>query len=98
MIKTRTIQTKLAIGFAIGPIILALIGWIVYGTTESLVGALAQRDHTYQVLQQTEAVAKLLVDAETGQRGYVLTGTDSYLEPYRNATNALPAALGQIAE
>jgi CHASE3 domain sensor protein len=27
-----------------------------------------------------------VVDAETGQRGYILTGLDSYLEPYTQAT------------
>lgn len=98
MRNMRTIQTKLMLGFALGPIILAIVGWIAYGSTQSLVAALAQRDHTYQVLQQSEAIGKLLDDAETGQRGYLLTGTDSYLDPYRDALNALPATLSQIGQ
>ncbi|HHZ07922.1 MAG TPA: response regulator [Rhizobiales bacterium] len=39
------------------------------------------------------AVLSLLQDAETGERGFLLTGADSYLEPYRAATGALPDAL-----
>ncbi|MGE0500609.1 MAG: CHASE3 domain-containing protein [Rhizobiaceae bacterium] len=39
-------------------------------------------------------VLSLLQDAETGQRGYLLTSEDAYLEPYRHAAEALP---GQIA-
>jgi methyl-accepting chemotaxis protein len=98
MLKMRTIQAKLLIGFVLGPVILAIIGWIVYGSTQSLVEALNQRDHTYQVLQQSEAIGKLLVDAETGQRGFLITGTDSYLDPYRNATSSLNGKITQLAE
>lgn len=34
---------------------------------------------------------QLLTDAETAQRGYLLTGNESYLEPYRLALDGLPA-------
>jgi signal transduction histidine kinase/DNA-binding response OmpR family regulator len=34
--------------------------------------------------------ARLLVDLETGQRGYLLTGEPTYLEPYHAAENRLP--------
>lgn len=34
-----------------------------------------------------------MTDAETAQRGYLLTGRTEYLEPYRNATESLPANL-----
>jgi PAS domain S-box-containing protein len=41
--------------------------------------------HTRQVLYELEKIEYLLVDAETGQRGYLLTGDPSYLEPYNRA-------------
>jgi len=50
--------------------------------------------HTHEVLARLEAVLSTLKDAETGQRGYLLTGEASYLEPYREAVDRLP---GQIA-
>jgi len=34
--------------------------------------------------------SRLLVDLETGQRGYLLTGDPGYLQPYRTAENRLP--------
>lgn len=40
---------------------------------------------THGVLLGTEEVFSLLKDAETGQRGYILTGQDSYLQPYNAA-------------
>ena len=53
---------------------------------------LAQRDgveHTYQVLSALETTLQLMTDAETGQRGYILTGRSSYLTPYRQAVQAI---------
>ena len=49
--------------------------------------------HTNEVLARLEAVLSTLKDAETGQRGYLLAGEASYLEPYREAVDRLP---GQI--
>ena len=46
--------------------------------------------HTNEVLARLEAVLSTLKDAETGQRGYLLTGEVSYLEPYREAVDRLP--------
>ena len=37
-----------------------------------------------------------LTDAETGQRGYLLTGNSSYLEPYEAAKRRLPAELVRL--
>jgi len=45
--------------------------------------------HTLLVLQQTEAVSAALLRAETGQRGYVLTGDPHYLEPYQRARDEI---------
>ena len=41
--------------------------------------------HTHQVLTEIEATLSTLKDAETGQRGYLLTGEERYLEPYHSA-------------
>src|SRR5258705_1350546 len=46
--------------------------------------------HTNEVLTRLEAVLSTLKDAETGQRGYLLTGEPAYLEPYRDAVDRLP--------
>ena len=41
-------------------------------------------------------VAKSLLDAETGQRGYLLTSRTEYLAPYRDAQDGLQAALDSL--
>ena len=47
--------------------------------------------HSHQVRTELADLLSELKDAETGQRGYVITGDDSYLEPYQ-------AALGTIQD
>ncbi|MCP4490435.1 MAG: hypothetical protein GY820_24415 [Gammaproteobacteria bacterium] len=39
-------------------------------------------DHTYIVLGHTATIKKLIVDLETGERGFLITGKKSFLEPY----------------
>jgi PAS domain S-box-containing protein len=53
---------------------------------------------TRAVLGQVAHALSLLKDAETGQRGYLLTGRDDYLEPYRAAAAAIGPALERLAD
>ncbi|HEY9602395.1 MAG TPA: CHASE3 domain-containing protein, partial [Allocoleopsis sp.] len=43
----------------------------------------------FEVKELLRVVEKDLVDAETGQRGYLLTGADRYLEPYEGGRKNL---------
>src|SRR5690606_19459475 len=45
--------------------------------------------HTHELRWQARALVQALTDAETGQRGYLLTQDDAYLEPYRMAVTSL---------
>ncbi len=53
--------------------------------------------HTLAVRNQIAQVLTLLQRAESGQRGYLLTGRDLYLQPYDDALKALPQALDDMA-
>ena len=52
--------------------------------------------HTNQVLDLTAEVLLALVDAETGQRGFLLTGRQEYLEPYSAAVQRLDGLLSTL--
>ncbi len=52
--------------------------------------------HTHHVLDLTSEVMRVVVDAETGQRGFALSGDDEFLQPYKDAvarSNSLLASL-----
>ncbi|AZO45511.1 response regulator [Mesorhizobium sp. M7D.F.Ca.US.005.01.1.1] len=82
----------LVIGFAV----LALI----VGSRAMLVeGQRANRAAAREAIEYQELLSGLLSlaqDAESGQRGYLLTGEKSYLEPYRRAVGAIPGQLARI--
>ncbi len=89
MALRMSIARKLALGFALGPLILALIGGVAYVNTTELQATARWVTHTYQVLDTSSSLLTRLSDAETGQRGYLLTGEERYLEPYRSALDQI---------
>ena len=52
--------------------------------------------HTHQVRTELADLLSELKDAETGQRGYLITGDDSYLAPYQSALGAIKATLDDV--
>ena len=52
--------------------------------------------HTLTVEGQLTRVLSLLQDAETGQRGFLLTGNPSYLEPFTSATAELDKVIEKL--
>jgi signal transduction histidine kinase len=54
--------------------------------------------HSLAVREQLTRVLNLVEDAETGQRGYLLTGREDYLAPYNLAKEDLPRSLDRVAD
>jgi signal transduction histidine kinase/DNA-binding response OmpR family regulator/CHASE3 domain sensor protein len=86
--------------------LLALAAVVVFFLCSALLAAsnihTIRNDNTL-VMRSQETVAALgdilssAQDAETGQRGFLLTGNERYLEPYRNALGIVPVRLDSIA-
>src|SRR6266850_2338313 len=83
-------------GFVIATAILVFVGWLSYRNTARFAEASEWRRHTYEVLRNLDETVARLVDAETGQRGYLLTGDDAYLEPYRAAIKSIDQTIGNL--
>lgn len=54
--------------------------------------------HTQLVMLELTTVESLLTDAETGQRGYLYTGEQRYLEPYYTALTQLNRHIDKLAQ
>ena len=54
--------------------------------------------HTHQVIANLEALLSTLKDAETGQRGYLLTGDENYLEPHDDAIRRVRNELAALQQ
>jgi methyl-accepting chemotaxis protein len=52
--------------------------------------------HTHLVLDRLADVLNVLQDAEIGGRGFIITGDDSFLQPYQNAETKIVAAVNEL--
>ncbi len=91
-----SIGRKIAAGYALAVIALLVIGIILYNTTSRLIESAEQRAHTYQVLSGLEQVLSALKDAETGSRGFTITGEESYVEPYNEAVREIAPLIKEL--
>ncbi|MFL0797387.1 MAG: methyl-accepting chemotaxis protein [Cellvibrionaceae bacterium] len=73
---------KLASGFAIILLMMAGVSAVVYTNVNALVSSSKWVNHTYKVIINANAVGAAMVDMETGQRGFMITGDDEFLDPY----------------
>jgi len=88
-----TFGRKLAAGFSISLVLLVVVGAVSYRTFDALTNTTEFVTHTHAVREHTEHVMSLLKDAETGQRGFVITGDETFLAPYTAAVKDLPGVL-----
>lgn len=91
-----TVGRRLVAGFGLSALTLVIVAIVSYRNANLLIenDALVERSH--QVRLQLADLLSEMKDAETGQRGYVITGDDIYLEPYKNALGAVAATLGDF--
>src|SRR6201998_2271185 len=71
---------------------------IVYGRLLVIEWAENWRVHTADVLEGLEKARDAMVDAETGVRGYLITGDENFLEPYHSGDNAYTAAIQKLRD
>ena len=82
------IRTKILGGFFMIIILTILFGIpIFYNTVDVSKNFTSLAEHDLQVLQNAQKLQKFVVDSETGQRGFIITGDDSFLEPYNEGTH-----------
>lgn len=84
------------VGFALSAALFVGIGALAIGRIVDLGEANAAVEHTLLVRTEAEALRSLLKDAETGQRGYVITGDQEYSAPYNDAVAELPKRIANF--
>jgi CHASE3 domain sensor protein len=90
------VQNRVGLGF--GLVLAALLanaavaGWNVYRIRQND-RAVAK---SYAVLDALDRLLLTMQDAETGQRGYLLTGRPAYLQPYHDAVRDVRDRLAAV--
>jgi CheY-like chemotaxis protein/CHASE3 domain sensor protein len=96
--SSRTkVEIWTTIGLALVLAFFLITGTIAYRNIEVLRINNEKIRHTHSVLISLDELLSTTQDAETGQRGYLLTGNDRYLEPYQGAVAAVSSCVEAIA-
>jgi methyl-accepting chemotaxis protein len=93
-----TFGKKIAVGFAASFVLLAAIGFGAYRSIESLTRTSYAVAHTHAVLEHIAALLGAMENAETGQRGFVITGDEAYLEPYQQGVGLLAKVVPELRQ
>lgn len=76
-------KVKLGVGFII--VVLLANALMSFRATRDLIEHEQWVSHSHQVIHELEVVLSTVKDAETGERGFIITGSPEYLEPYHSA-------------
>ncbi|PPS44184.1 response regulator [Chroococcidiopsis sp. TS-821] len=98
MLNNFKIGTKIGASFALALIMLSTIGIVSYRNTVQLIDTARRENHSYRVITELEDLSSRIKDAETGQRGYILTGDTRYLEPYNAAMAVIDQNLNALRQ
>ncbi len=92
------IGARILAGYGLALVVVGAVGIIAYRGTNELVDSADWVTHTHQVKEGLAQVLSTLKDAETGQRGFVLTGAERYLEPYQAALQEIDRHFQRVRE
>jgi len=93
-----SIGGKIGSGFGLALVGLVIVGAVSYDSTAKLIDSAEWVRHTHEVLNGFDEVLSRMKDAETGQRGYIITGEARYLEPYTGARDGVDQKLKHLRE
>src|ERR1700743_1587669 len=84
-------RNQVLTGFVVSIILVLIVGVLSYKSINQLESDSAMVEHTQKVIKTSTNLLQLMIDAETGMRGFVATNKPVFLDPYK-------AALPNIAE
>ena len=93
-----SLARKVNIGFAAALLVIFTMGVMGFFTTSKTVAIGLQRDRLAARTMEIEKLLSLLKDAETSQRGFIITNDEKYLVNYRNSEREIPQQFEELYE
>lgn len=91
-----SLAAKIMSGYVLAMIVVLVIVGVSYRTVLSYMQDVEHRKETHEVLIHLERLVSYLKDAETGQRGYIISGRKTYLDRYDESEKAVAKELEAI--
>ena len=83
--------------FLVSTFLLVVLSLLAYQRIQRLIQESERVEHTYRVINRVEALLSIMKDAETGQRGFLLTHQRAFLEPYNQSLARINKAQDTLA-
>ncbi|HXG38293.1 MAG TPA: response regulator [Bacteroidota bacterium] len=87
---------KLILAFSAALAIFLLIFYLGYLNTQKLIQAQTQVERSHSIIDHLKNILTHVTSAETGQRGYLITGRKEYLMPYLESRRAIESEMLQL--
>ncbi len=96
MANQWTFGRKLAFGFSMAGLVLIVIAVVGQRNAQFLIEDASAVAHTHEVRRLIARVLLQMNEAETGQRGFLITGDAAYMAPYEAALSEDEATLTEL--
>ncbi|MBL4677978.1 MAG: CHASE3 domain-containing protein [Mucilaginibacter sp.] len=90
-------RNQVLAGFAISIVLVFIVGILSFKSIKQLEEDTVWVDHTQKVIKTSNEVLQLLIDGETGMRGYGATANKTFLDPYNAAVPKITEHLYQLS-
>ena len=94
--KNLKLSTRLLLGMGVIQFAVVVIVFISFNNSNKIIERSNWVVHTQEVLTNISSIKRVLVDMETGQRGYIITGDEDYLEPYNNSLSIIENEIAEL--
>jgi PAS domain S-box-containing protein len=95
---TKSVGNRVALGLLLGCALLMLNFGSAFLNLRKLQAANQSLIHTYELVSALTGLLSAMQDVETGQRGYIITGNASYLDPYHNGLARIQPEVRRLEE
>ncbi|WP_460505716.1 methyl-accepting chemotaxis protein, partial [Hydrogenophaga soli] len=90
-----TLKKKLIATFSSILVLAGLLMGVALVNTNKLLETVGWNTHTYQVLDASDKMLLAMVNIETGLRGFVASGDDKFLEPFKQGQLAFSSSFNE---
>jgi PAS domain S-box-containing protein len=97
MLRTAVANKKYFVTvFVVSCLLLAVFTSILYRQYRITQSYANWVSHSYEVLRHAQRMFIYILDVETGQRGYILSGSEKFLQPYNSSIEKLDGELESL--
>jgi signal transduction histidine kinase/CHASE3 domain sensor protein len=97
-ISQTNFKRRLTLALVLPLLLMLLLAGILFGQIDHLTHSMDWVNHTDQVIAQANYTEKLIINQETGVRGYLITGNRQFLEPYQKSRGAIASTFDNFRQ